>query len=81
MAIRLTELSPVHRSALTRLDDSQTHEDSVGCRFEDLLADDQVACAYLVAHGLAEAWLGWRGTLWFRLTERGRAVRDKGWVA
>ncbi|KQQ81920.1 hypothetical protein [Aureimonas sp. Leaf324] len=74
----LSKLTPIHIRALVRLDDGHGHMDSVGQEAERLSDAVLVACYELSRMGLVEASSGWRGTVWFRLTARGRTIREVG---
>ncbi|WP_062233162.1 hypothetical protein [Aureimonas sp. N4] len=74
----LSDLSSIQIRALIKLDTPGGVEDSVGREIGEL-SDPMLAGVFgLIALGLATSEIGWRNTAWFRLTAKGRAVREMG---
>lgn len=51
---------------------------AIGCLETELPAAMLEAVTRLEGLGLARVDVGWRGARWWRLTTRGRLVRDRG---
>ena len=71
----LFDLTPIQISALIKLDTPGGNVDSVGRRLDELSPKILLATLRMVPMGLVMRSVGWQGTLWFRLTTMGRAVR------
>lgn len=74
----LFDLTPIQIRALIKLDTPGGDVDSVGRRIEELSPKILLAAFHLITMGCVVRSSGWRGTLWFRLTPLGRAVREYG---
>jgi hypothetical protein len=70
-------LTPAQLRVLMLLDDGAA-EDSVGMELEDFRGAELDIAERLKDRGLVEAQFGWRMTLWFRLTQAGRALLRTG---
>lgn len=75
---RLSDLSTQQRRVMVRLDDGFPHEDSVGRELDYFIGHEQRTIDSLVKLGLAEIVPGRGMQFWFRLTEKGRKVREEG---
>lgn len=75
---RLSDLSTAQIRMLTKLDDGFPHEDSVGLELEQIKGREHTTVAVLVNLGLVELRSGRGMQFWFRLTEKGRKVREEG---
>lgn len=75
---RLSDLSTAQIRMLNKLDDGFPHEDSVGRELEGIKGPDHMTVARLVDLGLVELVPGRGMQFWFRLTEKGRKVREEG---
>ncbi|WP_019997276.1 hypothetical protein [Aureimonas ureilytica] len=74
----LSDLSTIQIRAMIKLDTPGGELDSVGRRIEELSPPILAAVFDLIELGLATSELGWGNTAWFRLTPKGRAVREFG---
>lgn len=75
---RLSDLSTAQIRMMIRLDDGFPHEDSVGREIEALTFHELRTAGSLVDLGLVEMVPGYGLEFWFRLTEKGRKVREEG---
>ncbi|WP_152046560.1 hypothetical protein [Aureimonas psammosilenae] len=78
--IRLLHLHADEVEMLERLDDGFPEEDHVGIPSDQLTAAQVRAWEALWQDGLADYTEGRHGTMWLRLTERGRELKTKGSV-
>ncbi len=79
-AMRFEDLTPIQCRAMIRLTGWASDAYPIGClgtQFPTLILE---AVAQLEGLGLARVDIGWRGTRWWRLTRRGRLVRDQGFA-
>lgn len=76
--IRLSDLSTAQIRMMIRLDDGFPHEDSVGREIEAMTYHELRTAGSLVDKGLVEMVPGRGMQFWFRLTEKGRKVREEG---
>lgn len=78
MTIQPADLTPMQIRALIKLDTPGGAVDSVGREIGEL--SDQILQAVfdMIPMGLVTSELGWRSTAWFRLTAKGRAMREVG---
>jgi hypothetical protein len=60
--------------------DSGDRNDQTGIPIDELHPISIVAMRKLIHLDLVEVCVGWRGTVWFSLTERGHRLRDDGFV-
>ena len=77
MTPRLFRLTPAQIHVLMLLDDGPA-EDSVGMEFEDFRRHQLAIAERLKDMGLVETRFGWRFTLWFRLSVKGRNLLRTG---
>lgn len=75
-----SNLSPAQRRLMIRLDDGFDHPDSVGREVGTLHGDEMHIADGLVEMGLVECVPGYGLQFWYRMTEAGRAVQQKGQV-
>jgi DNA-binding MarR family transcriptional regulator len=73
----LFRLTPAQVHVLMLLDDGPA-EDSVGMELEDFRGQLAEVAERLSRMGLVETRFGWRFTLWFRLTVKGRNLLRTG---
>jgi hypothetical protein len=73
----LFRLTPSQIHVLMLLDDGPD-EDSVGLEFDQFLGSHVTVAKRLREMGLVETHFGWRFTLWFRLTVKGRILLRTG---
>lgn len=78
MAMRFEDLTPIQCRAVIRLTGWASDFESIGCLESELPTAILEAVAQLEQLGLARFDVGWRGARWWRLTARGRLVRDRG---
>ena len=76
--MRFEDLTPIQRRAMIRLTGWASDPEPIGCLKNELPAAVLEAVAQLEGLGLAQVDVGWRGARWWRLTTRGRLVRDRG---
>jgi hypothetical protein len=50
----------------------------IGREMSNLSDNELIDCREMIVHGLVEIVDGWRGTMWFTLTDAGRRLRDEG---
>lgn len=74
----LSDLTPIQIRTLIKLDTPGGDVDSVGRRIEELSPKNLLAALHLIPMGCVVRSIGWRSSLWFRLTPRGRAIREDG---
>ncbi|MDF1599687.1 hypothetical protein PZ895_07845 [Mesorhizobium sp. YIM 152430] len=75
---RLSDLSTAQIRMMIKLDDGFDHEDSVGRELNYFIGHEQRTVDSLVDMGLVELVPGRGMQFWFRLTEKGRKVREEG---
>ncbi|WP_024586047.1 hypothetical protein [Aliihoeflea sp. 2WW] len=75
---RLSDLSTAQIRMMIKLDDGFAHEDSVGLELEQIKGHEHTTVHVLVNLGLVEMVPGRGMQFWFRLTEKGRKVREEG---
>ena len=73
----LFRLTPAQLHVLMLLNDGPA-EDSVGMELEDFRGYQLVVAERLQDMGLVESRSGWRSTLWFRLSAKGRDLLRTG---
>jgi len=76
--MRFVDLTPTQCHAMTRLVGWASDGPSIGTLEESLPSTLLAAVVELERLGLARVEMGWHGSRWWHLTERGRAVRDRG---
>ena len=81
MSIRLSHLTASEARLLIRLDDGRPQRKVAGLELDDLSPRMLDECNRLARLGLVEVTDGPDKSVWYRLTERGRAMRKQGWVA
>lgn len=74
----LSDLSTAQIRMMIRLDDGFPHEDSVGRELEYFIGHERRTIDSLVKLGLVEMAQGHGLQFWYRLTEKGRKVREEG---
>ncbi len=76
--MRFLDLTPSQCRAMTRIVGWASDGVPVGALENSLTPALLEAVVELEHLGLARVETGWRGSRWWHLTKRGRAVRDKG---
>ena len=79
--IRLFDLTAPETRMIMRLDDGQLHNRGVGLELDNLSPRMLDECNRLARLGLVEVTDGHDKSVWYRLTERGRELRERGWAA
>lgn len=75
---RLSDLSTAQIRMMNKLDDGFDHEDSVGREIESFKGHEHTTVHVLVNLGLVEMVPGRGMQFWFRMTKKGRKVREEG---
>ncbi|GGD43132.1 hypothetical protein [Aureimonas glaciei] len=79
--LRLTDLLIDGLRMMIRLDDGMPHGDSVGLPADEVRPHEVALLKRLMELRLAEKVVGWQDQTTYRLTERGRKLRDDGQVS
>jgi hypothetical protein len=77
MNVTWGELRARHRWVIAKLANADPDEELLGVELEEFPREMRGPLGMLLDLGLAELELGWRGSVWVRLTEAGRQVRSE----